>query len=124
MTAIGFDIAAQGGDLECTQRDHGRDSAVREAGRHGFDFRLFERRNDSIGPCRGGEVDIAAVNAEYRVAHATADKPRLDPRRRQRPEQALHHRLVQPRRIEPAHGVFCGSIWPGMISPFSTCGAT
>ena len=109
--AIGFDIAAQGRDLEMPRRfrgvENGRHGAMLDPGRDRLDPRFVERRDDRLGARRGGEIDVSDRAPEQRIAHAAADKPRRDPGIRQRLEEreGLRRRHPGLRRDLPGVGL-------------------
>jgi hypothetical protein len=98
VASVGLNISAQGRDFKLAAWgrwpfgsisgsilvDDCRHRAVRDPGRHHLDLGGLERGADHARPRRSGEIDIAANDPQQRVAHAAADKPRLDAGRRER----------------------------------------
>ena len=77
MAAIGLDVAAQGGDLECLACDNGGDGAVIHAGFDHLDVPGHQPGQHFAGRHGHGDVDIGHVHAQQRVAHGTAHKARF-----------------------------------------------
>ncbi len=137
VAAVGLDIAAQGRDLEMLRRHHRGHGAVGEAGRHDLDAVFAEQLDHPLGRRRSGDVDVGPRArpghrpAQQRIAHRSADKPRLDAARRERLEHGQGRRLGQPRRRrDPGHILglrhqrALGSICAGTMRPFCQRGAT
>jgi len=94
--AIGFHIAAEGGDFVRHTIGHNRHGAVVNAGRDHFEPRVFRNVRDCFGRRVGGDVDVTNRLVQQGVAHAAADEQRLVTGIFQRQHQGLRARIVQP----------------------------
>ena len=93
MTAVGLDIAAQGGDFEGMGSGDGGDGTMVHAGLDHLDILGDQARQHFAGRHGHGDVDIRHACAQQRVPHGTADKARFAQRR---------HNLNSFRRGHPA----------------------
>jgi len=94
--AIGRDVAAQGGDLDRRAGEHRGDRAVGDSGRHRLDPSRLEPLHDLLGRKPRGEIDIADLEAQQRVAHAAADETGRARAGAERVEQAVHAWAASP----------------------------
>ena len=105
VAAEGFDVLAQGGDLERLLGGDDGDGAVLDAGRHRLEARRLHPANHLLGDGGGGDVDVAVRLADERVADGAADDAGLLAVAVEHGEQIGERRFPQPRRIEAARRV-------------------
>ena len=125
MAAEGFDVLAQGRDLERLAVHHDGHSAVLDAGRHRMEAGLARAAHDLVGQRGGRQIDLAYAETEQRIAHRAADHPRflavLVERRqksRERSGRQPRHFLRRQALARAAHLVL---IRPGTSRPSSMC---
>ena len=94
--AIGFHIAAEGGDLVRLALRDDRHRAMLDPGGNDFETRSFGQIRDCFGRRIGGNVDISDRLSQQVVAHAAADEERPEPRRFQRGKKRLGAGMADP----------------------------
>ena len=101
--AIRGHIAAKGRDLERGIFDNHSDCSMVYSGRDHLQPRRRGQLYDNIRPCIRRQVQIGDRCAQQRVAHATANEPRLMTRIRQHATDLLRGRIGQPCARDACH---------------------
>ena len=124
LAAIGFDILAQGGDLEWNAFAQDRHRAMRDSGRNDAQTRGLGALHDLVRHGGGGDVDFVERLIDQRIADRTADHARLFAVTVEDRENIGQRSPGQPRGIAkmrpPAVHLKC----PGTSLPSSIWGGT
>ena len=98
--AIGFHVAAEGGDFVGQPvGDHGHGSVV-DPGRHGLEPVALGNLHHPFGARIGGNVDVIRGQPKQPVPDAAADEERMEPLGFQRLAQFLRAGVMQPVGLE------------------------
>jgi hypothetical protein len=126
-----LDVLPQRRHLERMAVDHYRDGAVSDAGGHRLEPCRFGAADHLGRQRRGGDVDLARMLAEKRVAHGPADRARLLAIAVEHGEEARQRPAREPGRLRevpvgaPGGGIALAHwVVPGTSLPFSICAGT
>ena len=101
--AVGRDVAAQRRDLDGATGKDGGDGAMGKAGRDRPDGARLQPAHHLLGREPGGEIDVADVHRQQRVADAAADETGLPRSGAEKVEQPIEAGPMAPGGIGKDH---------------------
>ena len=120
VAAVGPLVAPERRDLVAVAACERRDGAVRDPARQGagLDLRVLQQGQHALRRVGGADVDIVALAAEQRVAHAAAHEADVGAASGESVDHRAGARRRHPGRVDRAHPARAQSTTsPGTISP-------
>ena len=123
VAAEGLNVAPERRHFECNAVSDDGHRAVLNPGRDCLEAGFARARHGLVRRCCGGKVDVSDFQPEQRIAHSTADRPRLDAIAGKGREGALGLWTLEPRSIAKrwARALIGGVLLGHEISAVSRC---